>query len=124
MLVDIDRLVAHAAKDFEFKRETRYLNGTISLTIGDDKAVLGFEEGKLVGLGKSGTNGRHRIEVGGTSEQWGELLQDKPVPFYQCIQSAAVKHGMQISVTDETFAYLPALNRLTVLMRDVRNGRA
>jgi hypothetical protein len=123
MLIDIDRLLAHAGKDFEFKRETRYLNGTISLGLGDEEAVLRFDSGKLLGAGGT-AGGHHRIEVRGTADQWAKLLKDKPVPFYQCIQSAAVKHGMQISVTDETFAYLPALNRLTTLMRDVRNGRA
>ncbi|MBL8584079.1 MAG: hypothetical protein JNL61_17870 [Rhizobiaceae bacterium] len=124
MLIDIDRLIARARDDFEFKRETRYLNGTIALSMDGEKAVLDFADGKLTGVGSGTSSGHHRIEVGGTAEQWSQLLMDKPVPFYQCIQSAAVRHGMTISATDETFAYLPALNRLTTLMRDVRNGRA
>lgn len=123
MLIDINRVVDAARDDFEFKRETRYLDGAIELTIGDDRTVLDFKDGKLTGLNGKGA-GRHRIAVGGTSEQWIELLADKPRPFFQCMQSAAVRHGMSISTTDETFAYLPALNRLTVLMRNVRNGRA
>lgn len=124
MLIDIDRLVALARKDFEFKRETRYLSGTIGVSIGDEKVSLAFDDGELKGVGQANGTGRHRIDIGGTPEQWEELLRDKPAPFYQCLQSAAVRHGMQISTTDETFAYLPALNRMTVLMRDVRNGRA
>jgi len=123
MLIDMDRLAALARDDFEFKRETRYLNGAIAVTIGDTTSILAFDDGKLLGVRKN-SDGRHRIAVGGTVQQWEELLRDKPLPFFQCIQSAAVKHGMQISTTDETFAYLPALNRLTVLMRNIRNGRA
>ncbi|MGD9710997.1 MAG: hypothetical protein AB7V46_02900 [Thermomicrobiales bacterium] len=123
MLIDLDRVIALARDDFEFTRETRYLNGAIALTIGDKSTALTFSEGKLVGTSRY-PEGRHHISVGGTEAQWEELLKDKPLPFYQCIQSAAVKHGMQVSTTDETFAYLPALNRLTVLMRNVRNGRA
>ena len=30
---------------------------------------------------------------------------------------SAVKHGLQLSTTNETFAYLPALNRLVQLLR-------
>ena len=123
MLVDISRLLEAARADFEFCRETRYLDGTLSVAMGNDTAKLGFQDGKLTGVGGlAGT--RHVISVGGSIEQWEALLKDKPKPFYQCIQSAAVRHGMTLSTTDETFAYLPALNRLTTLMRAVKNGSA
>jgi hypothetical protein len=49
------------------------------------------------------------------------MLQGYPVPFYQCLQTAAVKHGLELSTTYETFAYLPALNRLVQLLRARRN---
>jgi len=52
------------------------------------------------------------------------LLELKPKPFYQCIQSAAVKHGMTITDSNESFAYLPGLNRMTTLLRHLKNGRA
>jgi len=123
MLVDISRLLDAARADFEFCRETRYLNGTLSVTIGDDTTTLEFQDGKLADIGGS-AGGRHVISVGGTTEQWGALLADRPKPFYQCLQSAAVRHGMTLSSTDETFAYLPALNRLTTLMRAMKNGRS
>ncbi|MES0172556.1 hypothetical protein [Mesorhizobium sp. M0006] len=122
MLVDISRLLDAARADFEFCRETRYLNGTLSVTIGADTTTLEFNDGKLAGIGGP-AGGRHVISVGGTTEQWEALLADRPKPFYQCLQSAAVRHGMTLSSTDETFAYLPALNRLTTLMRAVKSGR-
>jgi hypothetical protein len=114
---------ADAAKaDFEFTRETRYLNGTIKLDFGTDAWALNFDNGKLVDVAEGAAidEKRCKIVVGGTPEQWDMLLEMKPKPFYQCIQSAAVKHGMRISDTNETFAYLPGLNRMTTLLRQLR----
>jgi hypothetical protein len=114
---------ADAAKaDFEFTRETRYLNGTIKLDFGTDAWALNFADGNLVDVTEGADiDEKHcKIVVGGTHEQWDMLLEMKPKPFYQCIQSAAVKHGMRISNTNETFAYLPGLNRMTTLLRQLR----
>jgi hypothetical protein len=114
---------AEAAKaDFEFTRETRYLNGTIKLDFGTDAWALNFADGNLVDVTEGADiDEKHcKIVVGGTREQWDMLLEMKPKPFYQCIQSAAVKHGMRISNTNETFAYLPGLNRMTTLLRQLR----
>jgi len=115
-----------ARGDFEFKRETRYLTGVIKLDFGESAWAMTFEEGALTGIadGKKVPDTSCKIVVGGTSEQWDALLELKPKPFYQCIQSAAVKHGMKISDTNESFAYLPGLNRMTTLLRQIKNGRA
>lgn len=123
MLVDISRLLDAARADFEFCRETRYLNGTLSVTMGAETATLGFQDGKLTGIGGPAGD-RHVIAASGSTAQWEALLEDKPRPFFQCLQSAAVRHGMTLSNSDETFAYLPALNRLTTLMRTVKNRSA
>jgi hypothetical protein len=61
-----------------------------------------------------------KIVIRGTGEQWDALLQKKPRPFYQCLQSSNIKHGLFLSNNNETFAYLPALNRMTNLMREAR----
>lgn len=123
MALDREAFAKLARDDFEFTRETRYFTGTIKLEIGDETWALNFEDGALASV--TDTPGDEvKIVVGGTAEQWEELLQTKPRPFYQCIQSAAVKEGMQITNTNETFAYLPALNRMTTLLRQMKNGRA
>jgi hypothetical protein len=121
-----DMFIDLARKDFEFKRETRYLTGVIKLDFGEEAWAMTFAEGTLTGIadGKKVPDSSCKIIVGGTSEQWDALLEIKPRPFYQCIQSAAVKHGMRISETNETFAYLPGLNRLTTLLRQMKNGRS
>lgn len=123
MALDKEMFAKLARDDFEFTRETRYFNGTVKLEIGDDIWALNFNDGELLNINQT-PQGEVKVVVGGTSDQWDELLQDKPRPFYQCIQSAAVKEGMWITNTHETFAYLPAVNRLTALMRQMKNRRA
>jgi hypothetical protein len=122
MKLDIKSFADAAKADFEFTRETRYLTGTIKLDFGTDAWALNFANGKLVDVteGADVDEKRCKIVVGGTPEQWDMLLEMKPKPFYQCIQSAAVKHAMRISNTNETFAYLPGLNRMTTLLRQLR----
>ena len=114
---------ADAAKaDFEFTRETRYLTGSVRLDFGNDAWALKVDNGKLVDVTDGATVDEKdcKIFVGGAPEQWEMLLERKPKPFYQCIQSAVVKHGMRISDTNETCAYLPGLNRMTTLLRNLR----
>lgn len=115
-----------ARADFEFTRETRYLTGVIRIDLGDQSWAMSFANGTFAGItdGSKVPDVECKIIVGGTKDQWDALLEVKPKPFYQCIQSAAVKHGMKINVANETFAYLPALNRMTALLRQLKNGRA
>ena len=126
MKIDRSAFAKLAREDFEFKRETRYLTGVIRLVFGARSWALSFADGALTDVadGASASDAEATIVVGGTVEQWDELLKWKPRPFYQCIQSAAVKHGMRISDSDETFAYLPALNRMTTLLRQLHNEEA
>jgi hypothetical protein len=125
MSIDRNKFIELARADFEFTRETRYLTGVIKVDFGPEAWALTFAEGVLTGAadGKKVSDASCKIVVGGTKEQWDALLETTPKPFYQCIQSAAVKHGMKISETNETFAYLPGLNRMTTLLRQLKNGR-
>ncbi|QEX22753.1 hypothetical protein FRZ61_26850 [Hypericibacter adhaerens] len=124
-LLKIDDFRAAAERDLEFVRETRYLNGAVKVGIADDVHVLHFKEGKLTQItGDSVPDDQCKIVVRGTRDHWTNMLAAKPKPFYQCLQSTAVKHGLKLSVTNETFAYLPALNRMMSLMRDVANRGA
>lgn len=127
MELDCKAFAELANGDFEFTRETRYLTGIIKLEFGVDIVwVLSFQNGVLASVEDSlpVLDCDCKIIVGGRSDQWESLLAEKPLPFYQCIQSAAVKHQMKISDTNETFAYLPALNRMTMLLRQLKNGGA
>lgn len=126
MKLDERSFLDAARADFEFTRETRYLTGVIRVDFGDQSWAMSFANGSFAGItdGTKLPNSECTIIVAGTPEQWDALLEVKPKPFYQCLQSAAVKHGMSLNVANETFAYLPALNRMTSLLRQLKNGRA
>jgi len=126
MKLDQKAFLDAARADFEFTRETRYLTGVIRVDFGDQSWAMSFANGAFAGItdGTKLPDAECTIIVAGTPEQWDALLEVKPKPFYQCLQSAAVKHGMSLNVANETFAYLPALNRMTTLLRQLKNGRA
>lgn len=113
-----DEVVNRAAKDFEFAREMRYYTGSMHVTIGDESWAATFEDGTLTDVGPADQDpGDAAIWVAGTQEQWENLTAEVPPPFYQSLQSAAVRHGMLLSNTGSLFAYLPALNRLIDIYR-------
>lgn len=121
-LLNMEHFRAVAEKDPEFVRETRYLNGAVKVGIADDIYVLHFSAGKLAKIdGDTVADADCKIVVKGNRDHWKNMLAAKPKPFYQCLQSTAVKHGLSITNTNETFAYLPALNRMMSLMRDIAN---
>jgi|GEM_PF-152419 len=122
--IDMAAFEAAARNDPEFKRETRYLTGHIKLGLGENEYTLSFTDGTLDGVSAPGKpDSDCHIVVRGTSDHWANMLAEKPKPFYQSLQSTAVKHGLSISDTALTFAYLPALNRMMTLMRNIANGR-
>lgn len=117
-LIDMQAVVATAKKDPEFVRETRYLNGSVKLVVADEEHILSFVDGKLISADQQAKpDSECKIFVKGTRDHWLALMKTLPKPFYQCLQSSSVKHGVTLSVTNETFAYLPALNRLMQLIR-------
>jgi len=107
--------------DFEFTREMRYFDGSLILEFGSECWSLKFKQGELHSIDREFEKqpSSAKIKLGGSLDEWNELLKKRPKPFYQCFQSAAVKHGMQISDTNETFAYLPGINRLITLLREI-----
>lgn len=123
--VDIASTITSGMSDPEFSREMRFFTGAMKIGVGDRMTVATFDDGKLVGVvDQDVPDDQCKIVVRGTQDHWDHLLAEKPVPFYQCLQTTTVKHGMYMSTTNETFAYLPALNRLTQLLRAAANGKA
>lgn len=121
-LVDLASIARRGMEDPEFSRETRFLDGRMKIDLAGHPTVLEFADGSLVGTATDVPDEDCKIVVRGDEEQWTNLLERYPKPFYQCLQTTAVKHGLYMSTTNETFAYLPALNRLVVLMREARSG--
>ncbi len=121
-LVDMKAVAEIARSDPEFSRETRYLNGAVKIGVADEQNVLTFKDGKLLSIDtKEIPDAECKIFVKGTREHWLAMMEKYPRPFYQCLQSSAVRHQLQLSDTNETFAYLPALNRLMQLIRNHHN---
>lgn len=104
--------------DPEFTREMRFYDGALKIGVGGRETVARFSDGALTSVTtESVPDDECAIIVRGTDDQWENMLARYPVPFYQCLQTANVKHGLELSTTNETFAYLPALNRLVQLLR-------
>jgi hypothetical protein len=122
-IVDVAAVLRDGMTDPELKREFRFFDGKLKLGLGGEQTTATFADGALVDVVGDVPDAECKIVVDGTREQWENLLQRYPKPFYQCLQTTAVKHGLQLSATNETFAYLPALNRLVVLMRQAYNER-
>ncbi|NKF24769.1 hypothetical protein [Solimonas marina] len=103
--------------DPEFSREMRFFDGTIGVSIGSKNSLLSFSDGKLVeAVSRSFEDEDVSIFVRGDEADWSELLRPYPRPFFQCLQTAVVKHDLKMSSTHQSFAYLPALNRLVSLL--------
>ena len=125
--------IKRAMGDPEFSREMRFFTGCVKLAVDNEETVAKFADGKLESA-DAHTGGSMavvftdlvdddcKIVIRGSHDIWDRLLEPYPIPFYQCLQTCNVKHGLFISATNETFAYLPALNRLVALLRAERNG--
>lgn len=121
--INLVSTITNAMSDPEFAWETRFFNGSMKFAVGDMETVATFDDGALVEVAeKSVPDGNCKIVVRGRQALWDSMLERYPVPFYQCLQTTVVKHGMYMTTTNESFAYLPALNRLVQLLRDDRNG--
>lgn len=116
--IDIGAFAKKAMLDPEFSREIRYFDGRIKLGVGRTDYYLEFTNGALVKADKAAiADSDCRIFIKGTEDHWNDLLQEFPRPFFQCVQSANIKHGLILSGSDVTFAYLPAINRMMSLLR-------
>lgn len=120
--IDIAATIQRAMDDPEFSRETRFFDGAMKIAVDAKETVVRFRDGRLISAAVTEVpDSDCKIIIRGTEEHWEKMLARYPVPFYQCLQTTSVKHGLQLSTTNETFAYLPALNRLIQILRSERN---
>lgn len=110
-----------AMKDPEFARAIRYFNGTVKIAVEDDEMAFHFTDGKLNSDTSIPADADSEIVIRGNNTHWTEMLAEYPIAFYQCLQTTSVRHGMYLNNTNQFFAYLPALNRLTSLLRAENN---
>lgn len=116
--IDLVRTLRYAMNDPEFHREMRFFDGSIKIGVAGEETVAEFADGALVSVAVTDVpDSACKIIIRGTEEHWANMLAPFPVPFFQCLQTTNVKHGLELSTTNETFAYLPALNRLIQILR-------
>lgn len=109
-----------AMEDFEFSREMRYYTGKLHVAIGNKAWLATYNDGKLLSVEDAGTDpGDAAIWIKGTDEQWKDMTAEYPRPFFQSLQSSSAKHGVLLSNTHQLYAYLPALNRLMQIFRQL-----
>jgi hypothetical protein len=121
--IDLVSAIQDGMSDPEFSREIRFFTGSLKLAVADTETVATFDDGRLIEVAeKSVPDDDCKIVIRGTQDHWDFMTERYPVPFYQCLQTTVVKHGMYITTTNESFAYLPALNRLVQLLRIQKNG--
>ena len=117
---DFAAVLHRANPDFEFAREMRYYTGRLHVTIGEQAWEAEYNDGNLISVGEAQTEPNDAaLSIAGSAEQWAAMTEQYPPPFYQSLQSSSIKHGVQLSNTDQLFAYLPALNRLMQIFRQV-----
>ncbi len=117
-IINLKSMSSSLNEDPEYSRETRYFSGLIKIEMDKIAQILSYDNGKLQKISLDDTDDENcKIVVRGDKDTWLNMLQLKPKPFYQCMQSTAVKHDLYMNVSNETFAYLPALNRLMQMMR-------
>lgn len=122
---DFAAVLHQANEDFEFGREMRYFTGRLHVTVGDQAWEAEYNDGHFVSVAEAPTepNGA-ALTIKATEEQWADMTAEYPPPFYQSLQSSSIKHGVQLSNTDQLFAYLPALNRLMQIFRQANDKGA
>lgn len=123
MKIDIQKAFAALSDNPEFRREIRYFNGTLKMNMGEDSYLMLFHDGKPVSATDDvSPYATVTVEMTGTDDMWKHLLAAKPVPYYQCLQTTCVKHGMKMTNNAQTLAYLPAWNRMVFVLRDLINN--
>jgi len=121
--IDLVSAITEAMHDPEFSREMRFFNGAIKIGVAGEETVAEFSDGALNSAAVADVpDERCTIIIRGTQDHWNNMLARFPVPFYQSLQTTNIKHGLQLSSTNETFAYLPALNRLIQILRSRQNA--
>lgn len=116
-----DEVRAAANADQLFRYAARRWTCDLVLKIGEDRYIFEVLDGEVRRFELTTDQfQRASATLGGTDEQWQELLQPVPRPFYQDFFGAWFNHGFEISGDlRSVFAHYWALLRLLDIMRSV-----
>jgi hypothetical protein len=118
-----DGLAQRVNGDGEFRVASRAWTATVRLDVGDASHSLRFEAGVLREVGGCDRESPCDVFVSAPREEWEQLLERVPRPFYQDLFGAAWIHDFTLSEDLEAWAaYYPALRRLVEILRESREG--
>jgi hypothetical protein len=115
-----DKLGAALNEDPEFRLAARYWDGAIELHVDDERCVVTLSEGRVVDVSASGRGRANPVVISAPAEDWAQLLQARPRPFYQDFHAASAHHGFRLGGDVETlWAYYAAVRRSADILRQV-----
>ena len=117
-----EKLQAALNKDSEFRFHARYWDGALQLQFGEKLQVLRLRAGEVLGIDTTPLAGKKPAEViiSAPVDDWAQLLQPYPRPFYQDFYPASMHYGFELKGDpDYVWAYYAALRRAGQVLRNV-----
>jgi hypothetical protein len=115
-------LQSELGRDPEFLLYARHLTTRIRVVIGESQSfMIAVRDGELLAIDPVVTPfDSYDIQLAGSDEVWGLLLQPEPPAFYHDFYPAMVHHGFRIEGDMEMImAFYPAIRRLGDVLRTV-----
>tara|TARA_B100001105_G_scaffold227657_1_gene198315 strand:- start:239 stop:547 length:309 start_codon:yes stop_codon:yes gene_type:complete len=98
-------------------------NSSLRISIGDQRTRIDIEGGTVKEIQPWHGGGPMDLAISAPQQDWDELLQAVPKPFYQDLYPASIHHGFEITGDRDNYcAYYPAIRRLIEILREVRNA--
>jgi hypothetical protein len=114
----MQRALAKANDDPEFRIAARMWNADLAFAAGDDVVRTSIRDGRVT-VSSSAANGVPSIRVVGPADGWARMLRRVPPPFYQDLFGATIYHGFEIDGAVEHFGpYYAAIRRLLDIARE------
>jgi hypothetical protein len=106
--------------DPEFRLAARYWNGALEFRIGEQRCVVNLAEGEVTEVGQSVRGSMAPVVISAPEEDWTQLLELAPRPFYQDFHAASAHHGFRLGGDVETlWAYYAAVRRSADILRAI-----
>lgn len=117
-VLPVDAIRDGLNRDPEFVLAARFWYADIRFEVGDEPYFMHVENG-IVTRFKHGTEGfdPYEINIGGSTETWLKMMEEKPEPFYHDWLAACFHHEFEISGDlGSAYAYYFALRRIHAVM--------
>lgn len=106
--------------DPEFRLAARYWNGALEFRIDEQRCVVNLVEGEVTEVGDSFRGSLAPVVISAPEQDWVQLLELAPRPFYQDFHAASAHHGFRLGGDVETlWAYYAAVRRSADILRAI-----